>query len=104
RELPALADAAAPHVDVRGARLLDAFAIDIVEKSDVRRRDLAHGRQADPEDRNALALERGERVVDLLAVAFRPFGGAELDQRLGRLVGRVGTRRLPGRTGLLTGA
>src|SRR3989442_77725 len=64
-EAAVLVDEAVPHVDIDDAGLLGAAAIEVVEINHFGgRTGAADRRQADPEHRRALGLERRDRVVD----------------------------------------
>ncbi len=96
-EAAVLVDEAVPDVDVDDARLVGAAAVELVEERDVAGVAAgAHRGQADPEDRNAGGLERGDGVVDALDIGLAPGVGAELVGPCGRGAGcrriRCGSR------------
>ena len=66
-EAPGVINETVPHIDICDAGLAGHVAIERVEEQHVRcRLRTAHRRQADPEHRDALALQHRDHVLDLL--------------------------------------
>src|SRR5581483_2856529 len=79
-ELALLVHKAVPKIDVGDAGALGARAIEIVKVARVGGRlRTTDRRQADPEHRNALALQRGDRFVDAFGINLGPLVAAKLD-------------------------
>src|SRR6516165_6817286 len=71
-------DKTVPDIDVNDAGFFGALAIKLVEITHVAGRFwAADGRQSDPHDRHAFALERRDHVVDAFGVDRRPWVGVK---------------------------
>src|SRR6516225_3968825 len=81
-----LVDEAVPDIDVNDSGFFGARAIKLVEITHVAGRFwAADGRQSDPHDRHAFALERRDHVVDAFGVDRRPWVGMKF---IGAAAGR----------------
>src|SRR6516164_3343952 len=86
RELPVLIDKAVPNIDIDNSCLLRLAAVEFVEISRIGTRVRATlGGQANPDDRNAGALQCRDGGVDALDVSELPLFRLEFPRSVGRL-------------------
>src|SRR6516165_377727 len=86
RELPVLIDKAVPNIDIDNSCLLRLAAVEFVEISRIGTRLRATlGGQANPDDRNAGALQCRDGGVDALDVSELPLFRLEFPRSVGRL-------------------
>src|SRR6516225_9037619 len=93
RELPVLIDKAVPNIDIDNSCLLRLAAVEFVEISRIGTRLRATlGGQANPDDRNAGALQCRDGGVDALDVSELPLFRLEFPRSVGRLARLCGRR------------
>src|SRR6516162_11468131 len=85
-ELPVLIDKSSPNIDIYNSCLLSLAAVEFVEISRIGTAVCPTlGRQANPDDRNAGALQCRDGGVDALDVSELPLFRLEFPRSVGRL-------------------